>query len=337
MLTIRTYDNLTKEAIEEAIKQYNNPKSKQKPRNDDYNFDMSFNSMIVPRYSFITVPQEIKDYNNRYLFFYFYEESDCESRGFIKQYGGKLNNILDSIHLFTVYDSDDFDNWGEVKGKAKLKEKLVEFEGDYRNNRYNKLKEIGDSYGVNRYRYPALLLYDIETKKQSIKYYNGNTSAEIYSGIKEIVNDINENYGNIDLDKIGSVTFNTNISNYDEDFLDLYEKYAKRVRGSKNLIAGIFDMDYSTLYRRMNSYNLYSLFDRDEIIMMSIIFKLTKFEANDFLASYHKSRLDDGDKRDHFILDGIECKHSIDKINDKLRAYGIEELTSTKKKRTFDE
>ncbi len=67
MLTIRTYDNLTKEAIEEAIKQYNNPKPKQKPRNNDYDLKMSFNSMIVPRNSFITVPQEIKDYKNVYF------------------------------------------------------------------------------------------------------------------------------------------------------------------------------------------------------------------------------------------------------------------------------
>lgn len=331
MLTIKTIDNLTKEAIEEAINKYNKPK-KNNNNNILFNDYKLRNVLPTQSYSFVTYPVDVKDYKNRYLFFYFYKEDDNESKEFIKNYGGKLNNILDSLHLFTVYDYDSFESWGEIKGKEEVEKYLVEFEGDSINNRFNKLKEIGDSYGVNSYRYPALLIYDIETKKQAIRYFNGYYNNEIFSKIKEIITDINENYGNIDLNNIGYVSNNDNITKIKEDFLDLYDKYTKENIGIKEKIAYVFNINNSTLYRKFESKNLYQLFSRDEIIMMSIMFNLDKFKTNEFLSSYYKSKLDDGDERDHIILKGIECNYDLKKINEMLEEKHIDELKSEKKK-----
>jgi len=334
MLTIKTIDNLTKEAIEEAINKYNKPKKNNNILFNDYKLR---NVLPTQSYSFVTYPTEIKDYKNRYLFFYFYKEDDNESKDFIKNYGGKLNNILDSIHLFTIYDYDSFKTWGEIKGKEEVEKYLVEFEGDSINNRFTKLIEIGDSYGVNSHRYPALLVYDIKTKKQAIKYFNGYSKNEIYISVKEIINDINENYGNIDLNNIGYISNNENISNVKKEFYELYEEYANNLRGSKSKIASEFGIDYTTLYRRLNySYNIYSLFTRDEIIMMAIIFNLNKIKSNELLSSYHVSKLDAGDERDQIILKGIECNKSIDEINDTLDNNNLTKLKAEKKKRIFE-
>ena len=73
-----------------------------------------------------------------------------------------------------------------------------------------------------------------------------------YIDIKDIISNINENYGELDLNSIGYVSNNKNISNVKEDFLDLYEKYSKSRKGLKTQIAAQFDIEYSTLYRRIS-------------------------------------------------------------------------------------
>ena len=148
-----------------------------------------------------------------------------------------------------------------------------------------------------------------------------------YIDIKDIISNINENYGELDLNSISYVSNNKNISNVKEDFLDLYEKYSKSRKGLKTQIAAQFDIEYSTLYRRILSYNLYSLFTRDEIIMMSLMFNLDKIKTNEFIKSYHP--------RDHIILNGIECGNTIEEINNVLNNNGFELLKADKKKREY--
>lgn len=332
MLSIKTIDNLTKDAIEKAIKDYK--ASKKISMQNDVSFN--FNYITNTTSHFVVANQyDIENYTSRYLLFYFYNEEDKISKDFIKIFGRKINNYLDSIHLFTVYDLNTLDSWGEIKGREKLRNYFLEFEGDSIINRFNKLKEIGDSYGVDNNRYPAILIYDIETKEQAIRYYGGYNSNEIYIDIKDIISNINENYGELDLNSIGYVSNNKNISNVKEDFLDLYEKYSKSRKGIKTQIAIQFDIEYSTLYRRILSYNLYSLFTRDEIIMMSLMFNLDKIKTNEFIKSYHLSKLDDNDSRDHIILNGIECGYTIEEINNVLENNGFEILKADKKKKEY--
>jgi len=134
------------------------------------------------------------------------------------------------------------------------------------------------------------------------------------------------------MNNIGYVSNNDNITKIREDFSELYEKYAEKIPGIKAKIANVMKIDYVTLYRRLNdSLNLYQLFTRDEIIMMALMFNLDKFQTNDFLSSYYKSELDDGEKRDHIILKGIECNYDIDKINETLVENKINELEVRKK------
>ena len=333
MLSIKTIDNLTKDAIEKAINDYKKAKrASMKNDNDDI---FKFGFIVNVTSHFVTNQYDIENYTARYLLFYFYNEEDGISKEFIKNFGRRVNNYLDSIHLFTVYDLNTLDSWGEIKGKEELRKYFLEFEGDSIINRFNKLKEIGDSYGVDNSRYPAILIYDIETKNQAIRYYDGANSSEIYTDIKDIISNINENYGELDLNSIGYVSSNNNISDLSDDFLALYEKYSKSRRGIKTQIAAQFGIEYSTLYRRITSYNLYSLFTRDEIIMISLMFNLDKIKTNEFIKSYHLSKLDDNDPRDHIILNGIECGYTIEEINNVLDNNGFEILRADKKKKEY--
>ncbi len=337
MLSIKTIDNLTKDAIEKAISDYKKLKREAKKKKNT-NASFTFNYMVSTNLNkFVTNNFDPKSYTARYLLFYFYDEDDKRSQEFINKFGKKVNNYLDSINLYTIYNLDTLNSWGEIKGKEVLRRNFIEFDGDSTINRFSKLKEIGDSYGVDSNRYPALLVYDIENKNQAIKYYGQKTSSEIYLDVKEIIANINENYGELDLRSIGTVSSNSDISNIKEDFLDLYEKYTKKTRGIKSKIAEVFELNYTTLYRRILSANLYTLFTRDEIMMMALMFKLDRVKANEFLKSYNLSKLEDDDPRDHIIINGIDADYDIKEINKLLDDQGLEELRADKKKAIYSD
>ncbi|MBR3617959.1 MAG: hypothetical protein IKN46_04715, partial [Acholeplasmatales bacterium] len=133
MLSIKTIDNLTKDAIEKAIKDYK--ASKKISMQNDINFTFNY---ITNTTSHLVVANQydIENYTSRYLLFYFYNEEDKISKDFIKLFGRKINNYLDSIHLFTVYDLNTLDSWGEIKGREKLRNYFLEFEGDSIINRF---------------------------------------------------------------------------------------------------------------------------------------------------------------------------------------------------------
>ena len=95
MLSIKTIDNLTKDAIEKAIKDYK--ASKKISMQNDINFN--FNYIANTTSHFVVANQyDIENYTSRYLLFYFYNEEDKISKDFIKLFGRKINNYLDSIY-----------------------------------------------------------------------------------------------------------------------------------------------------------------------------------------------------------------------------------------------
>ncbi len=357
-LTKNTFDNISKFEIEKREKKYLAEKRKRQKELDKFeelfkknsdltdetnkqidnknSFQFSFLYSVYPNHNFdIHNYKNMFNYESRYLLFYFYNEKDIVSQELLLNYGGKINNISDSIDLITIYDLECLNSWGKIKGYNRLHKTIVEDNGDY--NRFQKLNELGRTLGVNPWEYPALVIYDLEEKSSTISFMKDCSALSIYEKIKNIITKINENFG-CDIDMFGTKLYlEDNLSSIiKDDFIGLYIKYSKK-RGLKEAISDALDIDVKTLRSRINSNNIHSLFIRDEIIMMTIIFKLDLDKANEFLYSYHMSEFNPIDKRDSIIIDCLNKRYNVYQVDNELELKGLKKLERHKNRIKYDE
>ena len=341
MFPIKTKDNLSLKGINDAIEKYRKslkPRKTTSPRTrqpDYLNYSLKFSYV-----TYVQPPQQAeekaKEKASRYLLYYFYNPDDSESYKYIKEYGGKINNILDSIPLFTIYDRDALDSWGDIKGKDEVLKEFNEFESTPEYSRFDRLKEIGDSYSISQDDYPCLLIYDIKNNEDIIKSFIGLTAPEIYSGIKEIIIDLNENYNSLDLSYFGSSRKKDALPEIKPDFYDLYDKYAAKKR-MKTRVSEAFGMEYPAFYKKIHySMDITRQFNRDEIIIMTIVFELNKFEANEFIKTAGYPKLDPNIKRDRLIIRGLDERMDLIDVNELLADNNYDELKYTKKRRKYE-
>lgn len=331
MFPISTKDNLSLSAIKEAINNYKksiNPTTRRAPRRtNDYVNTFSY---TLPTMRFISSePRKPKEdkvvHSSRYLLFYFYEPNDSDSYSCLREYGGKINNMLDSISLFTVYDKDTFESWGDIKGKDKIIKEFDDFDASTRYSRFDRLKEIGDAYNVPHDLYPALLVYDLKNDAQGVKSFKGYRYYDIYTEIKDIIISINENYNNFDMRELGEYSENKTMPAIKPDFFDLYKKYTKK-KGYKIRIANAYDVEYTTLYRKIQSGIIERAFSRDDLIIMAFSIDLTRFEANELIESVGYGKLNPNIRRDYLIINGLDNRIGLEGINAKLRENNFSPL-----------
>ena len=293
MFGIDIFDNFKKENIQEAIKE-----------------------------------GKINSNHRRYLLMFLYKGSDAKSRDFLIKYGGKLNDILDGMHMFTIYDEEIVRSWGNTTELELLLKQFSQFKDEDAFKRFKNIENIGESFEVKPDEYPVLIVYNVVNNKYAKKTITVD-SYVTYKFMRDLILDIKEN-GN-DSSENGFKRIRKMLSSdvfvdrsgleerfmEEENFMDLYNEFKTRIYGSITRIQKHLDMTKTTYDSRFLSDNFDRIFKRDQIIVMAIDFGLNEKDCNRLLRSYGYYILSNT-HRDNIIANGLNNHLTFEEIEDEL-------------------
>ncbi|RIA77923.1 hypothetical protein EI71_00706 [Anaeroplasma bactoclasticum] len=268
----------------------------------------------------------IKNPNSRFSMIFFYENGDPDAILMLKDYGREINNISDSINIFTIYDKYFVDSWGKTKGKNHL---LAQSDClDTSEESFCLMHRIANAFSISRIEYPALLIYDSEENQYTYKSFKKEPVTGIYNGIKKIIDILNKDYSEA-FTKIRDLIGSFKVQSFTEEqvrnaidgkaFIDLYEEYKKSSDAVKPIenLCDFAEINRSTLKRRIDSLNL----TREDIIILSIFLKIDSFKCSTLLLLKGYLILNKEEPFDATIIDALNKHLDVDTYNENYKGY----------------
>ncbi len=215
-----------------------------------------------------------------YFLFFLYEPSDGCGIPFLKEYGGKLNNLSSSnVTILTFFEKSMVDNWKNVQHREKInvKEHLDPF-------------KVSHSISVLRERFkvaslPSLILVKKEgegDKSLTIPLLSKDPSS-IYASFKGVIEKINDNceedfayLSREILGEEGKIEEGAFTRTQNQNFLDFFDDAREEKDLDLTDIAVALGVERKTLYNKRVNQS----FSRIECLKLGLLFGLNESALN---------------------------------------------------------
>lgn len=228
-------------------------------------------------------------FESPYFLFFLYEIGDEASFSFLKEYGGKLNNLSSSnVTILTFFEKSMVSNWRNVQHREKI-----------RSNEHLSSFQVSHSLNVLRERFkvaslPSLILVKKEKEgdRSILIPLLSKDPASMYASFKWVIERINDNceeeferLSKEILGEDGKIEDDAFIRTQNQNFLDFFDDRREEKDLDLIHIATSLGLARKTVYnKRMNQS-----FSRIECLKLGILFGLSEDSLNRLLR-YNEQR-----------------------------------------------
>lgn len=252
-----------------------------------------------------------------------YEKKDSnfeEIHKLFKKYGAFINNYLGDIDLYAIYDKKTLDSWRGVKGLSNIKKhRIMEYEFELR-DALTKMEEVGESFGVKKEDYPAIVVYDI-IEDDYIKFTNLFFNAEeLKNRIIDLKDALVKHDFSCEEKPLMSIASELGVEaiksdgklldrfSVGESFEDVFNSLENNTFKWNVAALDIFNMNRTTVSRWIDAAKAgdFSSLTRDKVIALAIALNCSSDDCNRLLSSAEYSKLSANSNRDAIIIDRLD-------------------------------
>ncbi len=306
--------------------------SKRKVRNSSYH-DSYLTSFEPIRMGFMTVASSQEEslvqdvtslwsegayeFESPYFLFFLYEPGDEASLSFLKEYGGKLNNLSSSnVTILTFFEKSMVDGWRNVQHRERIKadEHLDSFKVNH------SLNVLRERFGVTSF--PSLILVKKEKEgdRSVLIPLLSKDPSSIYASFKGVIELINDNceeefdyLAKKILGEDGQIEDDAFNRAQNLNFLDFFDD----TREEKDLdlmeIAEALDITRKTVYNKRVNQS----FSRTECLKLGFLFGLNENSLNRLLR-YNEQRELSYSVLDCKVKEALREGKSLEEVRDEL-------------------
>ncbi len=306
--------------------------SKRKVRNSSYH-DSYLTSFEPIRMGFMTVASSQEEslvqdvtslwsegayeFESPYFLFFLYEPGDEASLSFLKEYGGKLNNLSSSnVTILTFFEKSMVDGWRNVQHRERIKadEHLDSFKVNH------SLNVLRERFGVTSF--PSLILVKKEKEgdRSVLIPLLSKDPSSIYASFEGVIKLINDNceeefdyLAKKILGEDGQIEDDAFNRAQNLNFLDFFDD----TREEKDLdlmeIAEALDITRKTVYNKRVNQS----FSRTECLKLGFLFGLNENSLNRLLR-YNEQRELSYSVLDCKVKEALREGKSLEEVRDEL-------------------
>ncbi len=256
-------------------------------------------------------------FESPYFLFFLYEMDDDVSLSFLKEYGGKLNNLSSSnVTILTFFEKSMVSNWRNVQHREKIRcnEHLSSFQVSH------SLNVLRERFKVTSF--PSLILVKKEKEgdRSILIPLLSEDPASMYASFKGVIERINdnceENFEHLSkeiLGEDGRIEDDAFIRTQNQNFLDFFDDRREEKDLDLIHIATSLGLARKTVYnKRMNQS-----FSRIECLKLGILFGLNEESLNRLLR-YNERRELSYSLLDCKVREALRKGKSLEEVQDEL-------------------